>query len=219
MKTLVSNFRAIFSLALIIFLVVSCKNYNKPAIEESTVIIEHSNIDHLRMFFEKLHPNDQRAIFNMLPSEMKYALVNNHWNRQLQMTNNQNEKAFIQDLIDHLKPIYYKDTAVYQNQGAAFFGNQADAGLAAFQNDSAKVVSILFQIGGDAHANTIIAAVGDPSCECNIKKGWCSFFGNCGTFDCTTSVAGCGPGFLESCNGMCIMMSEIEPSIEEEGEF
>lgn len=217
MKTQFSKFQTILSLALIFSLIVSCNNYKKPANEEpTTIVVEHSSIDHLRMFFEKLHPNDQRVVFNMLPAEMKYALVDNHWNNQLGMANSQQEKDFIKGLISHLKPIYYSDTAAYQNQGSAFYTMQADVGLAAFNNDSTKVASILFQVGGDSQANIVIAAVGDPDCECNIKKGFCTFFGECGAFDCKTSLWGCGPGFLEQCNGMCLMPDDASAGGGEE---
>lgn len=208
MKTHYSNYPAIFSITLIMIFFISC-NYNKKPVNEETkpIDVEYSGIDHLRMFFETLHPNDQRKVFNALPYQWKYALFNNHLNHQLSMVTSEDQKNYIQDLINHLNPIYYSDTAIYQRDGAEYFNNQLDPGLLAFQNDTARVASILYEIGGDTQAEIMMAVAGQPDCECNIKKGYCTFFGNCGAFDCTKSIAGCGPAFLERCDGMCLMFS------------
>lgn len=204
MKTHFTTFRGVMSFVLVLFLLVSC-NYNKEPVKN--VIVEHSSIDYLRMFFEKLHPNDQRSIFNGLPSETKYALFNNHWKNQLSMTDNQNEKEFIQDLINHLKPVYYADTELFYSEGAEYFEKQFEVGLTVYQNDYSKVSSILMKIGGDTQAEPFILAAAMPDCECNIADGWC-FFGDCGVFDCKVSLNGCGNGWLWPCDGMCQLKSD-----------
>ena len=201
MKTHFPIFQAIISSALMLTLLVSCGNNVEPA----DVKVEYSSIDHLRMFFENLHPNDQRSVFGGLPSELQYAMINSHWTNQLSMTDNKNEQEFIQDLLDHLKPAYYADSALFESEGAEYFGKQIEVGLTVYQDDSSKLSSILLQVGGDTQAEISIAAAALPDCECNIAHDLC-VFGDCGTFDCKILTGwGCGPGYLYSCDGMCLM--------------
>jgi len=199
-------------------LLVSCSSSEGPAKEKpSDVVVEYSSIDYLIMFFENLHPNDQRSVFDGLPSELKYALIHNHWNDQLSLTDNQNEQEFIQDLIDHLKPEYYADSAFDKSEGGEYFRKQIEVGLTVYQNDPSKVSSILLSVGGDSQAEIFIAAAALPDCECNISHDLC-VFGTCGTFDCKkTTASGCGPGWLYKCDGMCQSTSgEPEAVLQQE---
>lgn len=201
MKTHFTTFRGVMSLVLALFLLVSC-NYNKEPVQN--VNVEHSSIDSLRMFFENLHPNDQQSVFDGLPSELKCALFKNHWKNQLSMTDNQNEKEFIQGLINHLKPEYYEDIAVYYSEGDEYFEKQVEVGLTVYQNDYSKVISILMKIGGDTQAGPFIAAAALPDCSCNTAHDWCMSFTDCLTSPlCTITTSGCGPAGLWSCNGIC----------------
>lgn len=188
-----------------IFIIVAC-NDEKVDTEskEPTAQTSTGNMDHLRMYFEGLHPADQRAFFSGLPAEMKHALVKSHWQHQLSAVKKEEEKNFIQGLINSLKPEYYKDSGLYQKEGAPFYDDQARKAFALFGNDTARVVDLLYKVGGNDKAARVIAVAGMPDCECNIPKGYCTFFGNCGTFDCKTDWWGCGPGFLEKCDGMCL---------------
>ncbi|NOR64460.1 MAG: bacteriocin fulvocin C-related protein [Candidatus Scalindua sp.] len=215
MKIHSSTFQVIISFVLAIFLLVSC-NSIKPVDEmPSNDIMEHSSIDYLRMFFEKLHPNDQRSIFNGLPSETKYALFNNHWQTQLNMADNQKEKEFIQDLINHLKPAYYADTELFNSEGAEFFSRQFEVGLTVYQNDPSRVSSILNEIGGDSQAEILIAAEEQQDCECNVVDGWC-VFGKCAFFDdCKVTLTGCGNGWLWPCDGMCLSSDDATKMTQE----
>ncbi|HDY67637.1 MAG TPA: hypothetical protein ENH85_07595 [Candidatus Scalindua sp.] len=201
MKTYFTTFQGVMSFVLVLFLLVSC-NYNKEPIQNVTV--EHSRTDSLRMFFESLDPNDQRSVFEGLPSELKCALFKNHWKNQLSMTDNQNEKEFIQGLINHLKPEYYEDIAVYYSKGDEYFEKQVEVGLTVYQNDYSKVISILMKIGGDTQAEPFIVAAALPDCSCNTAHDWCQWFTECLPSPlCIITASGCGPAGLWSCNGIC----------------
>jgi hypothetical protein len=189
------KFIALFAVGI---LILSCNKKSDHAFESAN----YKQIDHLRIYFEGLHPNDQHSVFNGLPSEIKYALFDSHLKSEFNNTDKSNEMAYILGLIDNLKPIYYKDTAVFNREGAPYFKAQINEGLRIFNNDSAKVASILYQIKGDADAD-IMVAWEKPNCECNLSISLC-VFGTCGVFDCTVSVGGCGPVWAMPCDGMCL---------------
>lgn len=203
MKKYLISFRTFVYFALVFSVITSCGNKNEPYSKPAHVVVEQTSIDNLRLFFEKLHPNDQLNVFQGLPFELKYALVNNHWETQLLVAENHDEKEFIQSLIDHLKPAYYDDTALFNKEGAQYFKSQSKIALALYHNDKSKVYSILHKIGGDSEAAIYIATEEKEDCECNVADGRC-FFGTCAFFDnCKVTINGCGNAWLWPCDGMC----------------
>lgn len=191
--------------------VIACNDESKPTENSSEQKTDTAKVrtgsgsaDHLLMYFQGLHPKDQTKFFKGLPPEMKHALWMGHWKNSLTSAKNDGEKTFIQDMIDHLKPAYYSDTALYQKEGAGFFDGQRAKALNVLGNDTMRVVDLLYRIGGDENAVRLTAKLAQEDCECNIKKDWCIPGWTCGAADCKTDWWGCGPGFLERCDGLCL---------------
>ena len=204
MKT--SFFKKVFIVGFVLALGGCCDCPEEP-VEPPVTPVEYSAADHLRMYFETLHPKDQRAMFRQMPYQTKYALMSSHLNNRLSLAEGDEEVGYIQGIIDFLKPEHYMDTALMSAEGMEFLSGTAERGLEVYEGNKERLSEVLYKIGGDENADIIIAVWQKPDCECNMAIDLC-VFGDCGPFDCTVSVGGCGPVWAMPCDGMCLIIDE-----------
>lgn len=164
---------------------------------------EYSGQEHLQMYFQSLHPTDQRVLFKGLPAQVRFDLVKNHLEKEKASAGNQVEADYIQSIIAFLKPEYYDDKAPLSEQAMMFLNQKVQEGLEVYGGDKAKLSSVIYELGGNAEADIVIAVWVKPDCECNMAIDIC-VFGDCGVFDCTASAGGCGPVWAMPCDGMCL---------------
>jgi hypothetical protein len=177
----------------------SCNEKSEPVIVATASAT--GNIDHLRLFFEGLHPSDQVRMFNGFPAQLKFSLIDSHLRSKLKDAKNDDERNFIQSLIDHLKPEYYSDSLALQKD-MPWFAAQKDLGLKAFKNDTARLVEVLYNIGGDRAAKPLVDDPSQENCECYTKDDYC-VFGDCEKIGCEEFLTGCGTFGAFPCDGMC----------------
>jgi hypothetical protein len=190
------------TILIIAFTFSSCNDTTKPEVTVADAKVTGS--DHLRMYFEGLHPMDQMKVFHSLPASLKYELFSNHWNNQMAKAAKQEQKNFIKALIDHLKPEYYSNPDLFEKEAAGWFRQQAAAGLKVFEHDSARLRSVMVEIGGDTTAKRMIKAGDVEDCNCSTKDDWCVKGRTCRTGVCIVTKSGCGGGWLSPCDGLCI---------------
>lgn len=200
MKTII--FKAAL-LAVVVLSLQACCNCPEATETEPAKQIEYSSADHLRMYFETLHPKDQHALFAEMPYQTRYSLVDSHLKNRLAMAEGDREVNYIQGIIDYLKPEHYKDAAMLDAEGMAFLKSIAEHGMEVYGGDKERLSEVLYEIGGDQNAEVVIAVWQKPDCECNMAIDLC-VFGDCGVFDCKPSVGGCGPVWAMPCDGMCL---------------
>lgn len=168
---------------------------------------EFSAVEHLSMYFQTLHPADQRAVFKGLPARARYDLVKNHLEQEKEVASSEMQKSYIQSIIGFIKPAHYDDKTPLPEQAMMFLNQKAQEGMEVYGGDNAKLSSVIYEMGGDTDADIVIAVWQKPDCECNMSIDLC-VFGNCGVFDCTASVGGCGPVWAMPCDGMCLNPDE-----------
>lgn len=196
----------------VILMVYSCKDVEKDssAKEESTKE-QLSTLTKFRGALSNLHEMDQKYIFNTLPNDVKAALWRDRLSVHIERTDNEKAKTVLQKLLEEFNSVTTFDSSnVYVDSMMRVnfieFCNKIKPEIQeAYNNQEAAANNILYRLADKPKAEQIFNTAGGglPPCNCNVKKDWCFYGDSCVAGNCKTSIAGCGPFWLEKCDGTC----------------
>lgn len=199
--------------AAVFFTCSSCENKTEeqPATTVDTAMVEMDDdgdtdenenpISEFREALAALPAKDRIQTFSGMSPEFKAAIWRNRLSDALKMDLTEEQKGVLLKLTEQITPETYTEKG--RVKYTAFLVDFKPMAMAAFKDDTVKLLTIVTQLDGAPQAPDT-TAMPTKDCDCSVTSDLCAINHDCKPRTCNSSSWGCGWTQLYSCDGLCI---------------